>query len=77
MAILMFIFSLILCSIISLLSEVPDYDKIIGLTFGTLTDKQKFGRTKNYGNIDIILSGILVVVVIIIFTKYTLLVFIF
>ena len=69
MAILMFIFSLILCSIISLLSEVPDYDKIIGLTFGTLTDKQKFGRAKTYGNIDIILSGILVVVVIIIFTK--------
>ena len=69
MAILMFIFSLILCSIISLLSEVPDYNKIIGLTFGTLTDKQKFGRTKTYGNIDIVLSGILVVVVIIIFTK--------
>ena len=29
MAIFMFIFSLILCSIISLLSEVPDYNKIL------------------------------------------------
>jgi len=70
MAILMFIFSLILCSVISLLSEVPDYNKIIGLTFGTLTEKQKSGRTKTYGNIDIILSAILIVVVIIIFIKF-------
>ena len=70
MAILMFIFSLILCSVISLLSEVPDYNKITGLTFGTLTEKQKSGRTKTYGNIDIILSAILIVVVIIIFIKF-------
>ena len=70
MAILMFIFSLILCSVISLLSEVPDYNKIIGLTFGTLTEKQKSGRTKTYGNVDIILSAILIVVVIIIFIKF-------
>ena len=70
MAILMFIFSLILCSVISLLSEVPDYNKISGLTFGTLTEKQKSGRTKTYGNIDIILSAILIVVVIIIFIKF-------
>ena len=70
MAILMFIFSLILCSVISLLSEVPDYNKIIGLTFGTLTEKQKSGRTKTYGNIDIILSAILIVVVIIIFIQF-------
>ena len=70
MAILMFIFSLILCSVISLLSEVPDYNKIIGLTFGTLTEKQKSGRTKTYGNIDIILSAILIVVVIIKFIKF-------
>ena len=69
MAILMFIFSLILCSIISMLSEVPDYDKITGLTLGTLTKKQKSDTTKTYGNIDIVLSVILVVVVIIIFTK--------
>ena len=69
MAILMFIFSLILCSIISLLSEVPDYDKITGLTLGTLTKKQKSDTTKTYGNIDIALSVMLVVVVIIIFTK--------
>ena len=69
MAILIFIFSLILCSIISLLSEVPDYDKITGLTLGTLTKKQKSDTTKTYGNIDIVLSVILVVVVIIIFTK--------
>ena len=70
MAILMFIFSLILCSVISLLSEVPDYNKITGLTFGTLTEKQKSGRTKTYGNIDIILSAILIVVVIIIFIQF-------
>ena len=70
MAILMFIFSLILCSVISLLSEVPDYNKITGLTFGTLTEKQKSGRTKTYGNVDIILSAILIVVVIIIFIKF-------
>ena len=69
MAILMFIFSLILCSIISMLSEVPDYEKITGLTLGTLTKKQKSDTTKTYGNIDIVLSVILVVVVIIIFTK--------
>ncbi|GIR60324.1 MAG: hypothetical protein CM15mP65_29050 [Crocinitomicaceae bacterium] len=62
---LCFIFSLILCSVISLLSEVPDYNKIIGLTFGTLTENKNLAE-QTYGNIDIILSAILIVVVIII-----------
>ena len=52
-----------------MLTEVPDYDKITGLTLGTLTKKQKSDTTKTYGNIDIVLSVILVVVVIIIFTN--------
>ena len=40
MAIFMFIFSVILCVSVSLVTSPPDYKLIIGLSFGTLTDQQ-------------------------------------
>ena len=48
MAILMFIFSIILCVSVTLSTSEPDYNKIIGLSFGTLTDKQKLENRNTF-----------------------------
>jgi SSS family solute:Na+ symporter len=64
MAIFMFIFSLILCVSVSLATTEPDYDKIKGLSFGTLTPEHKQESKHSYDKIDVVLSVLLVVIVI-------------
>ena len=64
MAIFMFIFSVIVCISISLMTQAPNYERIRGLAFGTLTEEQKSANKTSYDTIDIILSVILVIIVI-------------
>ncbi|MBU3821941.1 sodium:solute symporter [Flavobacteriaceae bacterium XHP0103] len=64
MAIFMFIFSVIICISISLMTQAPSYERIRGLAFGTLTEEQKSANKNSYDTIDIILSVLLVVIVI-------------
>jgi len=71
MAIFMFLFSVILCISVSILTRVPDYKTIIGLSFGTLTEKQKLENRNSYDKIDVILSIILVILVIGVLTYFT------
>jgi SSS family solute:Na+ symporter len=71
MAIFMFIFSIILCVAISLLTTVPDYKTIVGLSFGTLTDEQKQAHKDSYDNIDVVLSVVLVFLVVGILCYFT------
>lgn len=71
MAIFMFIFSVILCVSVSLLTSPPDYKRIIGLSFGTLTDEQKAEHKNSYELIDLILSVILVLLVIGVLSYFT------
>ena len=71
MAILMFIFSVLLCVSITLLTSEPDYKKIVGLSFGTLTDEQKIENKNSYDTIDIVLSVILVVLIIGVLSYFT------
>ena len=56
MAILMFIFSILLCVCVTLSTSEPEYSKITGLSFGTLTKKQKLENKNSYETIDVILS---------------------
>jgi SSS family solute:Na+ symporter len=71
MAIFMFIFSVILCVSISLLTTAPDYKTIVGLSFGTLTDEQKQAHKNSYDTIDVVLSVVLVFLVVGILCYFT------
>ena len=71
MAIFMFIFSVILCISVSLVTSPPDYKLIIGLSFGTLTDQQKQDQRNSYDKVDVFLSILLVILVIGILCYFT------
>ena len=64
MAIWMFIFSVALCISTSLLTSEPDYKKIQGLSYGTLTSSNRISSEKSYTTIDVVLSIVLVLIVI-------------
>ena len=64
MAIWMFIFSVALCISTSLLTSEPDYKKIQGLSYGTLTSSDRISSEKSYTTIDAVLSIVLVLIVI-------------
>lgn len=71
MAILMFIFSILLCVGVTISTTEPEYSKIVGLSFGTLTQKQKLENKNSYEKIDLILSVILVIIVVAILNYFT------
>jgi SSS family solute:Na+ symporter len=64
MAIWMFLFSVILCISVSLLTSEPDYQKIQGLSYGTLSAQDRLNADNSYSTIDIVLSIVLVLIVI-------------
>tara|TARA_B100001057_G_scaffold472102_1_gene535051 strand:- start:3336 stop:5015 length:1680 start_codon:yes stop_codon:yes gene_type:complete len=64
MAIWMFLFSVVLCVSVSLLTAEPDYQQIRGLSYGTLSEKDRTNAESSYSKIDIALSIILVLIVI-------------
>ncbi len=71
MAILMFIFSILLCVSVTLTTTEPEYSKIVGLSFGTLTKEQKLENKNSYEKIDLILSVVLVIIVVVILNYFT------
>ena len=71
MAIFMFLFSVMLCISISLLTTAPNYKTIIGLSYGTLSEKQKLDNKNSYDRIDVVLSVLLVLLVIGILSYFT------
>jgi len=71
MAIFMFLFSVIICITVSLAFSPPDYKRIIGLSFGTLTEEQKAEHKNSYDTIDILLSIVLIILVIGILAYFT------
>ena len=63
MAIFIFVFSALLCVTVSILTDEPDYSRIKGLSFGTIT-REMISKEKSYTNFDIIFSVLLVLLVI-------------
>tara|TARA_R110002050_G_scaffold73674_6_gene158412 strand:+ start:339 stop:1991 length:1653 start_codon:yes stop_codon:yes gene_type:complete len=63
MAIFMFIFSVILCITVSLATAEPNYEKIKGLSFGTLTAEHKKENKNSFSKIDVVLSILLIIIV--------------
>ena len=71
MAIFMFLFSVALCISVSLATNPPDYKRISGLSFGTLTKEHKLENKGSYDTIDVVLSVVLVAIVIGILMYFT------
>ena len=71
MAIFMFIFSVFICICVSLMTVQPDYGKIEGLSFGTMTHQMKKGFQNSFNKTDLILSLVLVGLVISILFYFT------
>ena len=71
MAIILFIFSVILCVSVSLITAEPDYVKTRGLSFGNLDLESDEFKEKTYSTIDVVLSVFLVVIVIGILMYFT------
>ncbi|MDF0717127.1 sodium:solute symporter [Muricauda sp. 334s03] len=71
MAIFMFIFSVVLCIVVTLATSPPDYATIKGLSFGTLSPEDRVNSKGSYSTIDIILSVLLIVIVIGILSYFT------
>ena len=71
MAILMFVFSILLCIGVTLSTSEPNYNDIIGLSFGTLTEEQKHENKNSYELSDIFLSIILVILIIGVLSYFT------
>ena len=71
MAILMFIFSVLLCMTVSILTSPPDYSKISGLSYGTLTVNHRKENSESYDTVDVILSIILIIIVVSILSYFT------
>ncbi len=71
MAVFMFLACVVVCSVVSLMTKAPDYDKIQGLAFGTLTAEQKAENKGSYSKWDLVASGLLVAVVISVLCYFT------
>ena len=71
MAILMFIFSVLLCITVSILTSPPDYSKISGLSYGTLTVNHRKENSESYDTVDVILSIVLIIIVVSVLSYFT------
>ena len=71
MAIFMFIFSVFICICVSLMTVQPDYGKIEGLSFGTMTHQKKKEFQNSFNKTDLILSIVLVGLVISVLFYFT------
>ena len=71
MAIFMFIFSVFVCISVSLMTVQPDYGKIEGLSFGTMTHPMKKEFQNSFNKTDLILSLALVGMVVSVLLYFT------
>lgn len=71
MAVFMFLACVVVCVVVSLMTKAPDYEKIQGLAFGTLTPEQKAEHKGSYNKWDIIASALLLAVVISVLFYFT------
>ncbi|MGI9544567.1 MAG: sodium:solute symporter [Cyclobacteriaceae bacterium] len=70
-SILILIVSAAVMIIVSRLTEVPAYEKISGLTFGTLTDEQRASTKASYTTSDVVWSVLVVLLIIAAYLFFT------
>ena len=71
MCVLLFVICVITCITISLLTEKPSEQKIVGLTYGTLTPEQKASNRNRYSTLEVVASLIIVAIIIGILSYFT------
>ncbi len=71
MAIILFVFSVALCTAVTLSTNPPDYQRIRGLAFGTLTAEDKAAAAGSLTKLDVVFSLLLVAMVIGILSYFT------
>ena len=71
MAIFMFIFSVLICVGVSLISTLPNYSRIEGLSFGTMTHEMRHEFQNSFNRTDTILSVLLIGLVVSVLLYFT------
>jgi solute:Na+ symporter, SSS family len=66
-----FLFSVVLCVVVSLLTPAPSEAQVKGLTFGTLSEAQKQENRNSYNIWDIVFSVIVIGIVVWVMTTFT------
>lgn len=66
-----FLFSVVICIVVSLVTPAPSAQQIDGLTFGSLTEKQKAENRNSYTVWDVVFSVLVIGVVIFVMTTFT------
>lgn len=66
-----FAICIVIAVVASWLSPAPDKVKIAGLTFGTITPKQKAENKSSYGWLDILISIIIVIIVVYVMISFS------
>ncbi len=58
-----FLFCLIFLVVVSLMTKAPDREKIVNLTFGTITEEEKNKNKSSYNWVDITISIVIIIIV--------------
>jgi SSS family solute:Na+ symporter len=66
-----FLFCVLLCIIVSMLTPAPAPDKVSGLTFGSLTAAQKAANRNSYNGWDIFFSLLVIGIVVFVMVSFT------
>lgn len=66
-----FLFCVIVCVAVSLLTKPPEPSQIMGLTYGTLTPEQKAANRASYSWLDIVLSLLVIAIVAFVMIVFT------
>lgn len=59
-----FLFCILFLLVVSLMTKVPDREKIVNLTFGTITEEEKIKNKNSYNWVDISISILVILIVI-------------
>lgn len=70
-SLLIFIVSLVVMVIVSYATEAPSYEKISGLTFGTITDDHKKESRSSWKGIDVLLSVLVMVLILVAYIYFS------
>lgn len=71
MAIIMFVACVLVCIAVTMMTTAPDYEKIKGLAFGTLTAEDKAEVRASYSKLDMAFSVLLVAAVVGVLSYFT------
>ena len=58
-----FLFCLVFLVVVSLMTKAPDREKIVNLTFGTITEEEKNKNKSSYSWVDITISIVIIIIV--------------